>query len=297
MVLVAVPRIYGLAWSVVALGVAGQLVPLCDRNARGFRRFVQVSSPVVLALVVILGASPWVGDRIKRSRALSRPLPPPGSPNVLLIVLDTVAAGHLSLYGYDRATSTSLVEVADRGIRFDSGLASSSWTLPSHATMFTGRWLHELSVGWLSPLDQTRPTLAAYLGTHGYATAGFIANTSYCASDSGLGRGFAQYHDFIFPQLTALKTAILGNRVLLGVAKLVTFIEDRPGFAWLQPRVKRLGRALVDDRKTAALVNRELLQWLSRRTQPQRPFFAFLNYSDAHTPYELSPGKVHRFGV
>ena len=163
--------------------------------------------------------------------------------------------------------------------------------------MFTGRWLHELSVGWLSPLDQTRPTLAEYLGAHGYATAGFIANTSYCATDSGLGRGFTQYHDFIFPQLTALKTAILGNRVLLGVAKLVTFIEDRPGFAWLQPRVQRLWRALVDDRKTAALVNRELLQWLSRRTKPERPFFAFLNYSDAHTPYELSPGNVHRFGV
>ena len=88
------------------------------------------------------------------AREDARPLPPPGSPNVLLIVMDTVAAGHLSLHGYDRPTSPTLVELAERGIRFDSARAASSWTLPSHATMFTGRWLHELSVGWLTPLDR-----------------------------------------------------------------------------------------------------------------------------------------------
>ena len=111
----------------------------------------------------------------------------------LLIVLDTVAAGHLSLHGYERPTSTTLVELAERGIRFDAAQATSSWTLPSHATMFTGRWLHELSVGWLHPLDRAWPTLAEFLGARGYATAGFIANTAYCASDSGLDRGFTRY--------------------------------------------------------------------------------------------------------
>jgi hypothetical protein len=137
MVLVAFPRIYSLAWLVVALGVASRLVPLCERNARGFRRFVQVSFPVILGIALILGASPWVGDRIKHSRARARPLPPPGSSNVLLIILDTVAAGHLSRYGYDRATSPSLAEIAEQGIRFDSARSASSWTLPYHASMFT----------------------------------------------------------------------------------------------------------------------------------------------------------------
>ena len=100
-------------------------------------------------------------------RESARPLPPPGSPNVLLIVMDTVAAGHLGMHGYSRATSTTLTELADRGIRFDSARAASSWTLPSHASMFTGRWLHELSVGWLTPLDQKHPTLAEFLGDRG----------------------------------------------------------------------------------------------------------------------------------
>ena len=236
-------------------------------------------------------------DRSNRAQA-ARPLPPPGSPNVLLIVLDTVAAGHLSLYGYDRATSTTLVELAERGIRFDSAQAASSWTLPSHATMFTGRWMHELSVGWLTPLDETHPTLAEFLGARGYATAGFVANTMYCASDSGLGRGFTHYQDFIFPELTAFKTAVLVSRALMGIA------GDR-GFRWrigwslagLRPYVQRLWRSFVIDRKGAAVVNREFLDWLSQRAQPERPFFAFLNYFDAHYPYQLPPGRLHRFGV
>ena len=252
---------------------------------------------VVATVVAILGASLWVGDRIKQSRASARPLPPPGSPNVLLIVMDTVAAGHLSLHGYDRATSTTLVELAERGIRFDSARAASSWTLPSHATMFTGRWLHELSVGWLTPLDRAHPTLAEFLGDRGYATAGFVANTWYCAADSGLARGFTHYQDFIFPELTALKTAVLVSRALEGFQAIVYFTEDWLESAGLLPYVERLWRALDTDRKGAAAVNRELLDWLSQRPQPERPFFAFLNYFDAHYPYQLPPGRLHRFGV
>ena len=51
------------------------------------------------------------------------------------------------------------------------------------------------------------------------------------------------------------------------------------------------------NRKEAAVVNREFLDWLSRRRQPERPFFAFLNYYDAHYPYELPATGIHRFGV
>ena len=297
MVLAGFPRIYTLAWFVVTLGVAARLVPRLERNAPGFRRFVRASFPVVLGMVVILRAAPWIGDRIEHSRASARPLPPPGSPNVLLIVLDTVAAGHLSLHGYDRPTSTTLVELAERGIRFDSARAASSWTLPSHATMFTGRWLHELSVGWLTPLDEAHPTLAEFLGDRGYATAGFVANTRYCARDSGLGRGFAHYQDYIFPELTALKTAVLVGRSLAGIQAVVYFMEDWLESARLRPYVQSLWRSLDTDRKGAAVVNREFLDWLSRRGQPERPFFAFLNYFDAHYPYRLPAGRLRRFGV
>ena len=296
-ILVAFSRIYNLAWLVVALGLAAQLVPLFERISRSFRRFVAFSFPAAALVVASLGASLWVGDWKKQARENSRPLPPPGSPNVLLIVLDTVAAGHLGLHGYHRATSTTLVELAQRGIRFDLARAPSPWTLPSHASMFTGRWLHELSVGWLTPLDRTCPTLAEFLGRRGYATAGFVGNTRYCATDSGLGRGFTVYQDYIFPELTAFKMPVLVSRALKGFQMIVYFAEDLLESAGLMPYVRRLWRSLDTDRKGAAVVNRELLDWLAQRTQSKRPFFAFLNYADAHHPYQLLPGRLHRFGV
>ncbi len=295
--LVAFPRIYGLSWLVVALAMAARLVPDIERRRWAFRRSVVISFPVAIALVAIMATAIWSGDRNKQVRERARPLPAPGSPNVVLIVLDTVAARHLSLYGYGRATSTTLAELAERGIRFGTARASSSWTLPSHATMFTGRWMHDLSVGWLTPLDRTQTTVAEFLGARGYATAGFVANTAYCAADSGLARGFTVYQDYFFPELTALKTAALFNRASEALRAIVYLAED-----WLQPAgllkgARRLVQAVDGDRKDAAEVNLELIDWLAHRAEPDRPFFAFLNYFDAHFPYRLPPGRLHRFGV
>jgi arylsulfatase A-like enzyme len=295
--LVAFPRIYSLAWLVAGLGIATQIVPLIERRGARLRRFVFFSLPVPMAIVATMGASLWNGDRSKEVRERARPMPPAGSPNVVLIVLDTVAAGHLSLYAYERATCPTLTELAGRSIRFDAARAASSWTLPSHASMFTGRWPHELSVGWSTPLDESYPTLAEFLGDRGYATAGFIANTAYCARDTGLGRGFTRYQDFIFPELTALKTAVLVNRASEGLRAFVYFTRDWLDSAGLLPGALRLAESLDADRKAAETVNREFLGWLSGRGQPERPFFAFLNYNDAHYPYQLPAGRFHRFGA
>ena len=250
----------------------------------------------MLGIVLILGASPWLRDRWKQSLAGAWPLPPPGSANVILIVLDTVAAGHLSLYGYDRATSTTLEELALRAIRFDSAMAPSSWTLPSHATLFTGRWHHELSVGWLTPLDETRPTLAEFLGARA---------TRRPASSPTLG---------IVVAIPAWRRLYLLRGLLLSGAHCLE--DGRPGRArcwgstcsciccrigWNSLRCNPLwhasGGCSSDNRKGAAVVNREFLDWLSQRTQPERPFLAFLNYVNAHAPYRLPPGRLRRFGV
>jgi hypothetical protein len=90
--LVAFPRIYGLAWLAVTLGVATRLVPFLERHDRSFRRFVLTSFPAAAAILAMMGGSLWLGDRSRQMRENARPLPPPGSPNVLLIVMDTVAA-------------------------------------------------------------------------------------------------------------------------------------------------------------------------------------------------------------
>jgi arylsulfatase A-like enzyme len=295
--LVALPQIYGWAWSLVTVGIAVRLVSVVERHPAGFRRIVRLSFPLVALLPVFFAVAALGRDRFHEWRDRSRPRPPAGSQSAILIVLDTVAANHLSLYGYDRATSPTMDGLAQSGIRFDRAQAASSWTLPSHASMFTGRWPHELSASWLTPLDRSRLTLSEFLGALGYATAGFTANYWYCASDSGLGRGFATFQDRFLPRYTALQTASLIDRPLDGLQALDRFLQDQLDLDFLGPLVNELRWQIKADRKGAAVVNRELLDWLSRRAQPERPFFAFLNYYDAHHPYRLPPLAIHRFGL
>src|SRR5207302_2554342 len=82
------------------------------------------------------------------------------------------------------------------GVKFDNARSAAPWTLPSHATMFTGYWPAELFEHPEEGLDDSVTTLAEYLGRHGYATGGFVANTYYCNAGFGLSRGFDHYEDF-----------------------------------------------------------------------------------------------------
>jgi arylsulfatase A-like enzyme len=289
----AFPRIYGLGGFILVLGIATWLVPVLRRHAAGFRRWVGLSFPVLAGLIPLLAASIWTGDRLKEWREAARPLPARGSPNVLLIVLDTVAADHLSLHGYSRPTCPTLEGLARRGIRFDRAQAASSWTLPSHASFFTGRWPHELSAGWFTPLDATYPTLAEYLTSRGYATAGFVANLPYCGADTGLERGFVHYQDYIFPGLSAFKPAALVDRPVEGLLAIHHFLQEHVGLDIVSELLQLFD---AGNRKPATAINREFLDWLSSRRQPERPFFAFLNFIDAHYPYKLPDESVSRFG-
>ena len=295
--LAALPKIYATALVLVAAGIAVRIVPFIERNRRRFHPFFLAGFPLPLAIVAILAGSVWYRDHSRQIAENARPLPPPGSPNVLLLVLDTVAASHTSVNGYNRATTNTLNELATRGIRFDCARSTSSWTLPSHASMFTGRWYHELSLGWLTPFDHQKPTIAEFLGNHGYATAGFIANTWYCGQSSGLARGFTHYEDYIFPKLTALMTCGMVSRALENYELVIHFTRDNLQNIGLLDAVEFIHELLASNRKDAAEVNRELLDWLSTRDQPDRPFFAFLNYFDAHYRYVLKPGRLRRFGA
>ena len=66
------------------------------------------------------------------------PRPDNRQPNILLIVTDAARADHFSCYGYGRETTPNIDRVADEGLRFTQAVSSSSWTLPSHASLFTG---------------------------------------------------------------------------------------------------------------------------------------------------------------
>ncbi len=125
--IVAGPQIYYGAMIILALGAASRLVPWFERHAIQLRRGLLWSFPGLVALVLVLAGSVFADDWVKQRREAGRPVPPADSPNVLLIVLDTVRADHLSLYGYHRATTPKLEQFAKLGIRFENG--------PRHRTL------------------------------------------------------------------------------------------------------------------------------------------------------------------
>jgi arylsulfatase A-like enzyme len=288
----AEPRIYTSAWLLVSFGVAVCLVPVFGRHRTALRNWLPWSFPFMLGLVFVLAGFVFGGDWLTRARESSRPLPPDRSPNVLLIVLDTVRADRLSLYGYERPTTPNLERLSKRGVRFDNARATAPWTLASHASMFTGHWPREIGAQWMTPLRGNLPMLAEYVGAHGYATAGFIANVVYCAQESGLARGFTHYEDHNLEKLAPLRTSILVEQITTTIFQAISAFDIVPLYP-LRNFVMRW--FVINPRKDAASICRAFLNWLDDRREPDRPFFAFLNLLDAHDPYRLPDGVPYRF--
>jgi len=115
---------------------------------------------------------------------------PDRSPDVVLVVIDTARGDHFSLYGYERETSPRLAAFAAGGITFERAWSTSCWTLPSHASLFTGLLpaTHQATQEHLR-LDDSLETLADLLGARGYETAAF-SNNSWVSEATGLTRGF-----------------------------------------------------------------------------------------------------------
>ena len=295
--LVAGEGIYDVAWFLVAWGLAVQVTPWLEHRAKGFRHVVAFGIPVLVAIELGLVGFVFGREWLKQARETARAVPTAGSLNVVLVTLDTVRADRLSLYGYPPPTSFTLDQMARRGIRFDKSACYGTWTLASHGSVFTGRLPHELKADWLAPIDASYPTLASYLADRGYATAGFVGNTLYCGYDTGLAEGFTQYEDYTLPALDAFFLARLSERVLRGFFRLHSWVKYDRGSGVLDRILEFVNTYVYSGkRKDAEKVNGAFFDWLSKRQKPERPFFAFLNYIDAHDPYIL-PGAAHyRFG-
>lgn len=258
-------RVHWAAAGVLAVGATIQLGRILSPGGGEVVALARRSIGWLVAGVLVLGVTVPGLERLRERRQLAgADTPAPGTPNVLFIVLDTERALSTSLHGSSLPTTPFLERLARRGIRFERAIAPSSWTLPSHAAMFTGREVRDLGVDYDTPLDDRHPVLAEVLSARGYATAGFVANPKFLTDLYGLGRGFGVWRD---------QPIQAGTLV---------------GHSWLaQLLVRTLREARGDHqllaRKTADMVNVEFLDWLGNR--PDRPFFAFLNYFDAHAPY------------
>lgn len=182
---------------------------------------------------------------------------PAQKPDIVVIVLDTTRLDHLGLYGYDRGTTPRL-DAWSAGARvYTQFRADGPWTLPSHASLFTGKWpiahgAHgvPLSVpAAASPLRKGSDTVARALRRAGYRTVGIAANKAFLDSAWGLAQGFD-----------------------------VWACEDLPGAAdgTIDPTADRITH----------------LAETALRAPRQGGLFLFLNYIDPHTPWHLRDGYV-----
>jgi arylsulfatase A-like enzyme len=283
-------------WSalLICAGSATVSARFVRRHSHKFLTLCRVSTPVLVGAVILIslvtaGRAAWA----ERRSLASLPRPREAAKNVLLIVWDTVRSSNLSLNGYPRRTTPNLEALARRGIRFDHAFAAASWTLPSHASIFTGRWPYAHGADWKSPLDTTHRTLAEHLGSRGYDTAGFVANLDYCGRPTGLDRGFVHYEDYPITPLEVLTRYIgLGRKIdLISLGFLINKLGGHRGELtseqpFSQEHVKR-----GDE------IDKSFLDWLSWQQTRKRPFFAFLNYNDAHPPFEVPDLKAPAFGL
>ncbi len=227
--LLILPGLYNLTYALLACGFASLLAPRFDARLRRLRLNSRRILPGLLGVLVALACYSYGRDRWSQHRAMKR-LPPAAAdaPNVLLVVLDTVRADALGLYGYYRATSPNLERLARRGVLLEWASATAPWTLPSHASMFTGMWPHQLGVSRYRALDAGYPTLAEAFGARGYATAGFVANPVFCHANYGLGRGFVHYEDIPASPLEVLRS---GN-LTAGLLKYIDLARFKLSELW-----------------------------------------------------------------
>ncbi|MBY0279488.1 sulfatase [Candidatus Binatia bacterium] len=151
------------------------------------RRLVALlSAPALLALAAVVTVAGCRGT--------------PRDPDVILLVVDTLRAQSMSVYGYDRDTTPNLEAFADDAVTYEKAISPGTWTVPAHASLLTGRWpsFHgaERVVGdrlLALPIDPGVPTLAEVLSREDWRTGAFVANTTYLSSVLGFARGFRTY--------------------------------------------------------------------------------------------------------
>ncbi len=270
------PSLLKASWLMIPYVAAALLIAAFTVPAARPRRWMVTVLP---ALGVVMAACLTLHQRpVQLETKLAKM--PADKPNVMLIVLDSVRADHLSLYGYERDTTPNLRRLAGESTVYTNAISAGDMSLSSHASMFTGIYpsfhqAHFNSLGdrWGHPLDSRYPTLAGILSAKGFDTVSVASNYLFLGEDYGLGRGFA-YRDSGAPPVF-LKTSypfLLRDRIRNLLARFQKPWQSEPMF------------------RRAEDIDRVALDVLDKHRTPDGRFFCFLNYMDAHSPY-LPPDR------
>ncbi len=238
--------------------------------------------------ILLFALSLWLvgcGDSNTHGSATS---PVAGPSNLLLISIDSLRRDRLGLYGHlplfapHLSTSPNLDRLAAHSIVFDRAWSSTSWTLPAHASLFTG--LDDLGHGVVNEdyrLDPAQQTLAEFLSEQGYRCYG-VYSGPYLKPRWGFDRGFEQYHAALQepPELEA---------------QLQKWVQRRQANGLEPPTSEQLEtlrrQAMVGD-VSSPRVNQKAEQLLQQAAQQEEPFFLFLHYFDVHFDYIPEQGDA-----
>jgi arylsulfatase A-like enzyme len=216
-----------------------------------------------------------------------------GSPeNVLFVVLDTVRKDRLTPYGYDRPTTPNLAAFAEEATVFEQAVAPAPWTLPVHASLFTGLYPSQHGADQENPYLEGATTLAETLSAAGYDTACYSSN-AWITPYTHLTDGFDDQDNFF---------EVMPGEFLSGpLARAWKTMNDNESLRAIADKLVSLGNTAHEyfaggegaDSKTPAVIDRT-----KTFIDDADRSFAFINLMDAHLPYhppeefadEFAPG-------
>ena len=223
-------------------------------------------------------------------------------PDIIFIVLDTQRADRLGCYGHETAVTPNLDQFAQQGILFEQAISPAQWTIPSHASMFTGLYptTHQVTQSSQS-LSPDTPHLAELLAKQGYDTIGFCNNPLVGILNNGFKRGFKTFYNYggAFPtvpfessrlpwplkRLSSAYTQFL-RRISYPIQNY--FGQSDLAFrlslnAWLTPLWSRYANFKGQNARSVQDISRFLRQRDKRPSS--KPLFLFLNLMETHLPF------------
>ncbi|TVR19908.1 MAG: sulfatase [Anaerolineaceae bacterium] len=222
-------------------------------------------------------------------------------PDILLIILDTVRRDRLSIYerGGHADTSPAFDRFADSATLYERAISPAQWTVPAHASLFTGLYptAHQVTQA-TSRLNPTTPTLARILTAHGYHTAGFCNNPLVGVLDNGLIDGFEDFYNYAGaapnrPQdltRSRIRRAMADYwRRFAGTVSQQFARNDWLFRISLHPLLTPLWTRSINYKGNTARSIDDMIGFIGAhragRRRDERPLFAFLNLMGAHMPY------------
>jgi len=249
-----------LAYVMLALGAGTCVWRAFARTDRATMLFKRTWIPV-LALVLLAGGTTSAGWLVRLWREASTPAASTANaPDVIVIVMDTIRRDRMDLNG-DASLTPMLARRAAQGAIFANAWATSSWSLPSQATILTGRIPQQHGADWPHfRLSASVPTLAEVLRSRGYATGAFSSNDAWITPEY-LGRGFNRFETY---RLRDVWRRTGGGRIIGRLLRPFGWRPDRPS-------------------KPMQTTTEEFLRFAEDQTE--RPIFAYLCYMDVNRAY------------